>query len=142
MNLARDHFLADAALAAQQHADVVVGDAIDHGHHRLHGLAGTPAGLRAVGILSDLRAQALHFAGQRQAFERVANRRLERDFADAVGIAGLDDVVDGAEANGLDDGGRRLSAREHHDLRGRVGEADLPQRFEPVQARHRARRAG
>ena len=90
MDLARDHFLADAALAAQQHADVVVGDAIDHRHHRLHRLAGAPARLRAVGILADLRAQALHFVGQRQALERVADRGFERDFADAVGVAGLD----------------------------------------------------
>ena len=136
MNLARDHFLADAALAAQQHADVVVGHAIDHRHHGLHRFAGAPARLRAVGILADLRAQALHLARQRQALERVADRRFERDFADAVGIAGLHHIVGGAKANRFDDRRRCLSAREHHDLRGRMREPDLPQGVEAVEPGH------
>lgn len=76
MNLTRDHSLADAALPTQQHADIVVRDAIDHGHHRLHGLAGTPARLGAVGILANLRAQPLHFAGQRQALENAIERAV------------------------------------------------------------------
>ncbi len=136
VNLARDHFLADAAFTAQQHADVVVGDAIDHGHDRLHGPARTPAGLRAIGVLPDLRAQALHFAGQRQPFERVADGGFEGHFTDAVGVAGLDHVVDCAEPYRFDDGGRGLAAGEHHHLRAGMREADGAQGFKAVEPGH------
>ena len=136
VNLTRDHLLADAALTTQQHADIVVGDAIDHGHHRLHGLARTPARLGAIGILADLRAQPLHFAGQRQALEGIANGGFQCHLAHAVGVAGLDDVVDRAQADRLDDGGRGLAARQHDDLGGRMREPNRPQRLEAIEARH------
>ena len=84
MQLARDDFLADAALAAQQHADVAVGHALDH----RHAPAASPApelqqGCAPSGILGHLRAEARHLGAQRLPLERVADRRFERRFADA-----------------------------------------------------------
>jgi hypothetical protein len=85
VQLARDHFLADAALAAQQH-DVTRGHALDH---RSTGcIAARTQHVCAVRILRHLRAESRHFGAQRFALG-IANRGLERRFADAVGIAGL-----------------------------------------------------
>ena len=89
VQLARDDFLADAALAAQQHADVAVGDAVHHGDHGCIAAPEAPAGLRALRILGHLRAEARHFGAQRLALERVANRRFERRFAEPSGSPGF-----------------------------------------------------
>ena len=93
MEFARDHFLADAAFTAQEHGHVAVGDAIHHRQDGFHRRARTPAGLRAFGILGDLRAEPRDLGRERLALERVANRRLERGLTDAIGIAGLQHVV-------------------------------------------------
>ena len=136
VQLARDHFLADAALAAQQHADVAVGHALDHGQHGLHRGAGAPRHLRALRIFGGLRAEPRHFGAQRLAFERVADGRFERRFADAVGVAGLQDVVGRAQPDRFDDRLRRLPARQHDDLGRGLRLPDRPQCLDSVQVRH------
>ena len=136
MELARDHFLAHAAFAAQQDAHVAVGDALDHRDDRLHRWAGAPARLCALGILGHLRAQPRQFRAQRLALQRVADRGLERRFADALGIVGLQHVVGRAEPHGFDDGRGRLAPGQHDDARRGVGVPDGPQRLEAVEIRH------
>ncbi len=136
MQLARDHFLADAALAAQQYADVAVGDALDHRHDVAHRRARAPE-RRALGVLADLRAQPRDLAAEHGFFDRVANRRFERRFAETIGIVRLDDVVERALSHRIDDGRRRRAAGQHDDLHVRMGDADRLQRFEAVHAGHR-----
>ena len=137
VQLAGDHFLADAALAAQQHADVAVGDALDHRHHRLHRRAGAPAtAARPAGSSASLGAEARDLGAQRLALEGVADRRFERGLADAVRVARLEHVVGGAEPHRLDDRRRRLAARQHDHLRRGPRLADRPQRLDAVQVRH------
>src|SRR4029453_7179824 len=118
MQLARNHFLADAAFAAQQHADVAVGDALDHAHHVLHGGARTPRRLDPVRILGHLRAEALDFSAERLALERIANGRLEGGFADAFRITRLEYIVSRVETDRFDNGGGSLTARQHDYLCG------------------------
>ena len=137
VQLAGDDVLADAAFAAQQHADVAVGDAVHHRRHRFHRRAGAPRRpARPAGSSAALALEAGHFGAQRLALERVANRGLERHLAHAFGVAGLEHVVGRAEAHGLDDGRRRLTARQHDDLRRRTLLADGAQRFQPVHVGH------
>ena len=136
VQLARDHFLADAALAAQQHADVRVGEALDHRQHRLHRGARAPRHLRALRILGGLRAEPRHFGAERLALERVPDGGFERRLAHAVGVARLQDVIGRAQADGLDDRLRGLAARQHDDLGRWPGLPDGPQCFDSIQVRH------
>ena len=107
MQLARNHFFADAALAAQQHADVAVGDALDHRHDVTHRGARSPE-RRALRVLADLRPQPRHLAAEHGLFDGLANGRFERSFAETIRVVGLDDVVERALTHRVDDGGGRL----------------------------------
>ena len=111
VQLARDHFLADAALAGEEHADVAVGDAVDHRQHVPHRGARAPAHLRAVRGLGDLRGQPCDLARERRVLERAVDRRLERRVVQRRRLVGLDDVVDRAEPHGVDDRRRAPAGR-------------------------------
>jgi hypothetical protein len=136
VQFARDHFLADAAFSPQQDGHVAVGDAIHHFHDRRHRRTRAPVRLRALGIVGDLGAETGHLCRQRLAFERIPDGRLERGLADAVGVAGFQDVVGGAETDRLDNRRRRLAAGQHDDLRGGLSLADGAQRLDAVEVRH------
>ena len=57
MNRARDELLADAALAANQHGHVAVGDLFDDERHLAHRRAVAPADERIALIVAQLPAQ-------------------------------------------------------------------------------------
>jgi hypothetical protein len=120
----------------QEHADVARRHALDHREDGLHRRARRPARLRAIRLFFEARAEPRHFGAQRFALQRVANRRLERRLAHAVGIARLQHVVGRAEADGFDDRRRRAPARQHDDLRVRPCLANRAQRLQAVEPRH------
>ena len=131
---ARDQLLADAALAANQHGDVAVGDLLDHRRDAAHLLAVAPH--RPVFVVGQLLAQLAQLGDEPVLLDRVLDRDVERDFAEALRVVGLDDVVGRAEAHGLDNRGRLVPARKHDDLRFRPGGLERPERREPIQAGH------
>ena len=134
MNRASDELLADAAFAANQHGDVAVGDAIDDGRDRSHRVAVGPERERLIVI--ELPAQLADFGDELPLLDRLLDRRLEGDFAEAVGIVGLDDVVDGAEIQRFDNRLRVLAARQHDDLEVLVRGFQTAKRRDAVHAGH------
>ena len=113
---ARDELLADAALAADQHRDVAVGDLLDDLRDRSHlGAVAPERNARSWSSLSCRRSSVIS-RHQPGLLDRALDRGVERDLAEALGIVRLDDVVGGAEADRLDDGRRVLAARQHDHL--------------------------
>ena len=84
-------------------------------------------------IVAQLAAKVREFVNQAVALERLLDRRVKRDFAEAFRIVGLDDVIGGAETDGFDDRGRLLAAGQHDDLK--LGARGL-ERLERLQAVH------
>src|SRR4029453_10931717 len=106
----RHQLLPGAALAADEHGDVGVGDAVDGLEEPAHRRAGPHDALEPV-RLGHLREQPAMIAPQQDAFHDPA-----RDDAQRVVVEGLRDVVGGAELHGLH--GRLLGAvRGDHDDR-------------------------
>ena len=134
MNRPRDELLADAALAANEHGHIVVGDAIDDGRDRPHDVAVGPEGERLIVV--DALAQLGDFRHELPLLDGLLDGRLERDFAQSVRIVGLDDVVHGAVTERFDDRLRVLAARKHDHLQIRVRRLQAAQRRDAVHARH------
>ena len=101
MDGARDELFADAALAANQHGHVAVGDLLDHRGDAAHLLTVAPDG--AILVVAQLLPELAQFGDETVFLDRVLDGDVERDLAEALGIVGLDDVVGRAESNGLDD---------------------------------------
>ena len=137
MNRARDELLADAALAANQHGDVAVGDLLDDERDLAHRGAVAPADERLALIVAQLPAQVGELVDQAVALDRLLDRRVERDLAEPFGIVRLDDVVGGAEAHGFDDDLRLLAARQHDHLQLGARRLERLQRLQAVHAGHR-----
>ena len=110
---ARHELLADAALAADEDGDVAVGHLFDDLRDRLHLGTVAPEQERAVLIVAQLPAQLGDFRHEARLLDRALDRGVERDFAEALRIVRLDDVVGGAEPHGFDDGRGLLAARQH-----------------------------
>ena len=79
---ARDQLLADAALAADQHGDVAVGDLLDDERDLAHRRAVAPADERLALIVAELPAQVGELVDQAAALDRLLDRRVERDLAE------------------------------------------------------------
>jgi hypothetical protein len=107
---ARDQFLSDAALAANEHGDVAVRDLLDHRRDRPHVGAVAPEHEGAGLIVAELPSKVGNFRHQTRLLDRVLDGRVERDFPQAIRIVRLDHVVGGAEPDGLDDCGGVLAA--------------------------------
>jgi hypothetical protein len=124
---ARDQLFAGAALAEDEDVDVARGDAIDlaeHGDHR-RGSGDDPRVGGALGAaleVLDLHRHAVTLDG-------VAQRGRE-----LVAIERLGQVVVGAGAHGLDDGGDLAIGGEHHHGEVREARADLLERLEAAHA--------
>jgi hypothetical protein len=131
---ARDELLADAALAADEHRDVAVGDLVDHPHDLLHLVVAAPDG--AVLVVAELLAQLVQLGHQAALLERALDGGLERDLAEPLRVVRLDDVVGGAELHGLDDRRGALATREHDDLQLGPRGLQVPQGLEAVHAGH------
>ena len=136
MDRARDQLLADAALAANQHGDVAVGDLLDDLRDALHVRAVAPEQERAILVVAQLAAQLGDLRDQARLLDRALDRGVERDLAEAFRIVRLDDVVGGAEPHRFDDGRGVLAARQHDRLQVGLGGLQRAQRFEAVHPRH------
>ena len=134
MDRARHQLLADAALAAEQDGDVAVGDLFDDGGDRTHLLAVAPD--RPVLVVAELLAEFAQLGDEPVLLDRVLDRDVERDFPETLGIVGFDDVIGGAEPDGLDDRRRLIASREHDDLGFRTRGLERAERGQAVEARH------
>src|SRR4026207_175757 len=106
-----DELFADAALAADEHGHVAVGDLVDHTRDRHHALAAPPYG--TVLVVAQLLPQLVQLGNQAALLDSALDRRFERYLTEPFRIVRLDDVVGGAELHGLDDRGGALAARQH-----------------------------
>ena len=131
---ARDQLLADAALAADQHGDVAVGDLLDDLRDAAHLLAVAPD--RAVLVVAELLTELAQLRDEAILLDRVLDGDVEGNLAESLGIVRLDDVVGGAEADGLDDGRGLIAARQHDDLGFGARRLQRPQRRQAVEAGH------
>ena len=129
-----DQLLADAALAADQHGDVAVGDLLDHRGDPAHLLAVTPD--RAILVVAQLLPEVEELGHEAVLLDRVLDRNVERDLPETFRIVRLDDVVGRAEADRFDDRRGLVPAREHDDLRLGAGGFERPQRGEAVETGH------
>src|SRR3954469_5793934 len=136
MDRACDQLLADAAFTTDQHGDVAVRHLLDDGGDRLHLGAVAPEEKRAVLVVGQLPAKFRDFGDQPRLFDRVLDRRVQRDLPEPFGIVRLDDVVGGAQTNGLDNRRRLLAARQHDRLHLRLGRLQGAQRLETIHTRH------
>ena len=134
MDGARDELLADAALAANEHGDVAVGDLLDHLGDAAHLLAVAPH--RAVLVVAQLLPQLAQLRDQPVLLDGVLDRDVEGDFAEPLGIVRLDDVVGGAQAHRFDNGRGLIPARQHDDLGFGTRRFERAQSGQAVQARH------
>ena len=127
---AREHFLAGAALARQQHRRLEAGGALHHLEHFDHRLGGRHDRVFAAGAL-DLAAQQLIGAAQALALARLAQRQQQ-----IGGREGLREVVVGAALHGLDGELRRAVGR--HQDHGGLGQPphQLGEQLEAVHAGH------
>ena len=76
-----DQLLADAALAADEHGDVAVGDLLDHRGDAAHLFAVAPDG--AVLVVAQLLPQFAQLRDEPVLLDRVLDRDVERNFARA-----------------------------------------------------------
>ena len=127
----RDQLLAGAALAANQHRDVGVGDALDQVAHLGHPLAVAEQHAGTCDCDCELLAQRRHLATELPLLERVGERHFEIGLVER-----LADEVGGAELHRLHDGRRPALAREHDDRDVAIDLLERGERLEPV---HRAR---
>ena len=127
---ARQHLLAGAALARQQHRRLEAGGALHHLEHLDHRLGGRHDRVFAAGAL-DLAAQQLIGAPQALALAGLAQREQHLG-----GREGLREIVVGAALHGLD---RELrGAVGGHQDHGRLGQPphQLGQQLEAVHPGH------
>ena len=115
MDRARHQLLADAAFTTDEHGDIAVGDLLDHRRDAAHLLAVAPD--RAVFVVAELLPQLAQLGDQPVLLDRVANRDVESNLSQVLGIVWLDDIVGGAETYGLDNGRGLIAARQHGGAR-------------------------
>ena len=132
----RDELLADAAFAADEHGDVAVGHLLDDVRDLLHRRALAPREKRLALVVAQLTPQVGELADQAGPLDGLLDRGIERDFAEPLRVARLDDVVGGAEAHRLDDDRGLLAARQHDDLQLRTRGLERLQRLQAVHAGH------
>ena len=109
MDGAGDQLLAGSALAANQHGDVRVRDAVDQSAHL--GDAGVAAQQEAMrGLQLDLRSKRCELGAQLPLAQRVGQRLAERLLVERLG-----DEIGGAEPHRLDHGGRVTPAGDDDD---------------------------
>ena len=101
MNGARDEFLADTALATDEHGDVAVRHLLDHGRDAAHLLAVAP--YRAILVVAQLLTEFAQLGDEPILFDRILDCDIEGDFAESFRIVWLDHVIGGAEAHRFDD---------------------------------------
>src|SRR5205085_378348 len=79
VNRAAHQLLSHAALAADQDADVAVGNLLDYGSNAAHFLAVAPD--RAILVIGQLLPQLAQFRHKAIFLNRILDRDVERDFA-------------------------------------------------------------
>jgi hypothetical protein len=136
MDRARHQLLAAAALAGNEHGDVAVGHLLDDVRDLPHGGAVAPPDERLVLIVAQLAPQIAQLADQARALDRLLDRGIERNLTKPFRVAGLDDVIGGAEPHGLDDDRRLLAPREHDDLQLGTRRLERLERLQAVHAGH------
>ena len=114
-----DQFLAGAALAGDQHGDVLGRDAADGLVHLAHGRAGAENGALHVGVCGRLGDDG-RFAHPPGHFERLADHSTQ-----LLQVERLEQVVVGALLHRLDGRVRRLGHGDEDDRDARVDAADL-----------------
>ena len=128
MDAARQHLLAGAALAGDQHRRVEPRDLLHQAHHGLHRRTG--AGDELLVLRLHLRGERLDAVAQVLSLAGVAHERPQRVVVELLG-----DVVVGAELHGLD-GRLDVGDRRNHDHFDLVALfAHLPQQLEAADAR-------
>ena len=121
-------FLAGAALAADQHRDVGVGDLLDDLAHLAH-LRVVAAEHQQLGLGAHTAAQLLDLLPERALLERLVEGDLE-----LLDLEGLAQEIGGAELHRLDDGARLAVTRQHDHRNLRQALLQPSQRLESVHA--------
>ena len=94
-----------------------------------------PQTARSSSSLSCCRS-SLQFGDEPVFLDGVLDGDVERDFPEPLGIVRLDDVVGGAEPDGLDDRRGLVAAGQHDDLRLGPRGFQRAERGQPIEARH------